>query len=205
MIRKLVRSVVTLSLLAAPLSAQGIKDVTLLGGNWNGTSFSANGLNWNTYNSSNWAIGITAQGSFANPLLNGAANIGTSSPNLADGAYYLFMEGEHDFGGDPFFNAFRISLWDGAVSRDMVFTFATPGAYTVPGYTTVSGSGFTADGVGASGVDRVNTGQNYTPGGDTDFVIALSTTATPEPASLVLFGTGLAGLGFARFRKRRTA
>jgi hypothetical protein len=51
----------------------------------------------------------------------------------------------------------------------------------------------------------VNTGQNYTPGGDTDFVIALSTTATPEPASLVLFGTGLAGLGFARFRKRRTA
>lgn len=207
MIRSLLRSIVALSLVAAPLSAQGIKDVTVLGGFWNGSSFAANGLNWNTYNSGNWAVGITQQGSFANPLLNGAGNVGTSTPNLADGSYYLFMQGQDQFHGYNFpnFNSFFISLSDGTVSRDMVFAFAATDQFDSPGYTAVMGSGFTADGLSTVRIDRVGQGQNYSPDGGSDFAIAVNTTATPEPASLVLLGTGLVGIVMVGRRKRRDA
>ena len=207
MLRNLLRSIVALSLVAAPLSAQGIKDVTVLGGYWNGSSFAANGLNWNTYNGGNWAVGITLQGSLANPLLNGAGNVGTSSPNLADGSYYLFMQGQNQFHGYnyPYFNSFLISLSDGAVNRDMVYTFSTTDQFDAPGYTAVSGTGFTADGVSTSGIDRVGMGQYYAPADGSDFAIAINTTTTPEPASLVLLGTGLVGIVMVRRRKRLDA
>ena len=207
MLRNLLRSIVALSIVAAPLSAQGIKDVTVLGGYWNGSAFAANGLNWNTYNSGNWAVGITLQGSLANPLLNGAGNVGTSSPNLADGSYFLFMQGQNQFHGYnyPYFNSFLISLSDGAVNRDMVYTFSATDQFDSPGYTAVYGSGFTADGVRTSGIDRVGMGQNYSPADGADFAIAINTTTTPEPASLVLLGTGLVGIVMVRRRKRLDA
>jgi len=163
-------------------------------GSWDGTTFSSDGSEWNTYNAGNWAIGTTAPG-FGNPLLDSFQSV-----NLPDGEYYLYMA---DNGDDD--DAIQITLGYSGGPVTEVFTYSSSPQEGIPGpYTLVSGSGFTASLVTApqSANSLVSESQVYTPtDGTNDWVVDLNSGSTaPEPGSWMLLVGGLTGLAFARRR-----
>jgi PEP-CTERM motif len=163
-------------------------------GNWNGTSFNADGSDWNTFNGGNWAVGATAPG-FGNPVLDGF-----NSVNLADGEYYLYMATNSDSTA----TAIRITVgYSGGGVATEVFTDPS-GAANAGNYTLVSGSGFTADLVTGpqNAHTTVGSGQRYFSTGEANWVVDFNSGAVaPEPGSLTLLAVGLVSFGLARRKK----
>ncbi len=178
-----------LVLLSGLCLGSSITAVTILGGNWDGTAFTPNGLNWNNYDSNNWAVGVTAP-VWGSPLLNP-----TGTLNIPAGPeYYLFMNGRDAFPG--YGNALEITL--GTNSR--VFSL-TGGSYALPGYVPVAGYGVSADAiVPPTDQDLVGKFQSYTPNGEADWVVGVQ--SVPEPGSMLLIGAGLVVLAASLRRKK---
>jgi hypothetical protein len=181
--------------LAAGFCTAGtITSIDIQLGSWDGSTFTTDGSQWNTYNADNWAIGATAPG-FGNPLLDGFDSV-----SLPDGEYYLYMADNDDDAG-----AIQIILGYSGGPVTEVFTYAGSPQEGTPGpYTLVSGSGFTASLVTPpqSTYLQVSSGQIYSPSGDEDWVIDLNSgSSVPEPSSWLLVAGGVAGLLFARRRK----
>jgi hypothetical protein len=195
MFRPLLRVLLGLALLASVSFAGTITSIHIELGNWDGTTFTRSGSDWNTYDPSNWAIGATAPG-FGNPLLNSFQSV-----SLPDGHYYLYMA-EAYIDRSP---AIRIILgYDNAPSATGIFT--SPGFAEYDGPYTLVSSTFAADLV--TGPQTVNTavgsGQTYSSTGEANWVLDLDTNAAiPEPGSLILFGTGIGALALIRRRAAR--
>jgi hypothetical protein len=155
-------------------------------GSWNGSAFSPDGSDWNTYNGSNWAIGATEPG-FGNSLLDEF-----NSVDLPDGEYFLYVASN----GDTSVTAVQITLGYSGGPVTEVFTDGN-GAGGGGTYTLVSGSGFTANLVTGpqTTYTAVGNGQVYESTGRPNWIIDLNSgSAAPEPDSWILLATGLAGM-----------
>jgi hypothetical protein len=184
-------------ILAAGLCRAGnINSLHVQLGSWNGSSFSPDGSDWNTYNGGNWAIGATAPG-FGNPVLDGF-----NSVNLPDGEYFLYMASNGDTGA----RAVQITLgYSGGGSVAEVFTDPN-GALNAGSYTLAFGSGFTANLVTGpqTAHTAVGSGQTYSSTGQPNWIIDLNSgTSVPEPGSWRLLAAGLAS--FVLLRRKKTS
>ena len=179
------------AILATSAVASTIIDIKIDTGSWDGAAFAQNGLRWTNYTPSNWAVGVTAP-TWGSPLLNPAGSL-----SVADGQYYLFMDGRDLFTGS--FNAIQITI----DSRLAVFLLSAPGAYSGPGYSLVSGGGFSADAITPPATqDLVGQLQSYAPDGMADWVVGIDS-SVPEPGAWTLTLAGMSVLFLSRFIRRR--
>ncbi len=195
MFRPFLRLALGLVLLTSASFAGTITSVHVELGTWNGTVFTPDGSDWNTFNSFNWAIGVTAPG-FGNPVLNTFPTL-----SVPDGHYYLYMAEFQDFA-----TALRLTLgYSGGPDVSAVYTSAGGVEYSGP--YAVAGSGFLLQLVTApQGTHTtVSEGQNYFPTpGQNNWVLDLDSNVTiPEPGSMVLLAAGIGALCLIRRRLPR--
>ena len=180
--KRLIVLVSILEMLATSAIAGTIANIEIRAGGWGPGGFTKNGLTWTNDTPTNWAVGLTAP-TWGSSLLNQGGAL-----TVPDGQYYLFMDGRDKFQGGTF-NALQISI----DSRVGVFALSRPGAYTAPGYSLVSGGGFSADAITPPNTqDLVGEVQSYAPNKAPDWVVGIDTSA-PEPAAWTL--TLLGGIG----------
>jgi len=109
----------------------------------------------------------------------------TNPPPAATSTFQGLVTGFLTFKGDP-------------ANPTVVLSFTGPGLNSTSGPHPISGGSYTLTANGG----LYNSDTNYQPVTGTASVAA---TVTPEPVSMMLFGTGLGGLALLRRRRKKTA
>ncbi len=149
------------------------------------------GSDWNTYNSSNWAVGATDPG-YGNPVLDGFDSV-----DLPDGEYYVYMASNGDPGAT-------------AVQNHPGIQRGQPGCGGLHGCQRGCQCGRLNAGFRfglhgkpgnrpANDLHRCGHWQVYHSTGTANWIIDLNSgTSAPEPGSCILLAAGLAGLALRR-------
>jgi hypothetical protein len=155
----------TIAAFAAQADAAVITSITLNGGSYSGSSFSANGQTWDTVAGNGiWGLGITNP-TVGAPFLN-AANTSLATP-LATGMYWSYNE-PTNFG-----SAIQLTVNFDTGTQTAVFAtgnLATGGQV----WTRLAGSmQLSVTSTGQTQLNRISSGESLAPGGSADAVLSV--------------------------------
>jgi len=184
----------TVAIFVKPASADTITGITLYGG-YNGTTdWVGNGQIWDTYAYNGiWVLGVssTPNGTLSN-------NIDDTISVPFNSEYWLYAEPTY-LGETPKLTVTTTDLG----TTETIFTLSgTSGTEST--WSSISGSSLFQLGWANGTADKVNIGETMNPSGTNDYYLHLQAgqSPTPEPASMLLLGTGLAALAGARKLKK---
>ena len=185
----------TVAIFVKPAKADTITGITLYGGNNGATYWSSNGQIWDTsFNNGIWVLGVssTSNGSLVN-------NPGATFSVPFNSEYWLYAEPTY-LGTTP---KLTVTTTELGTTETIFILSGTNG--TESSWSSISGSSLLQLGWATGTADKVNIGEIMTPSGTNDYYLHLKAgqSPTPEPATILLMGTGLAALAGARRMKQR--
>ncbi len=190
-------ALMTVAIFAGSVAAYTITDITLSGGEIVGGNWAWNGQGWSTSNPLWCDIGVSSTPN--GTLLNDPTTHMISVPFNSD--YWLYAWST-SLGSTP-----KIDVTTDSGTFSTIYTLSGT-AGTESTWSILDGSPLLQLGWASGAADKVGWYNNMAPDNNGDFYLHLQAgnpqtgSPVPEPATMLLFGTGIAGLAAVGRRKR---